>query len=218
MNQLKAVIFDMDGVIFDSEKLYLECCKEAAEKSGIENIEETCLSCIGLNTERTLTLFRDRYGDDFPLDEFWSYARKRFAEKAQGGLLPVKKGAEELLRYLKNNHVPIGLASSTKTETVRTELTAAGLIHYFDVIIGGDMVPKSKPEPDIFLLAADWLGFPAEDCVIIEDSFNGIRAANASGAFVIMVPDLVQPTAEISSLANQILPSLIEVKKYFAEL
>ncbi len=217
MNGFKAVIFDMDGVIFDSERLYLGCCMEAGQKFGLENMEETCLACIGLNTEKTLALLNDRFGSKVSIDEFWRYATGRFAEKAAGGLLPVKKGARELLEYLKNKNVPIALASSTKYEKVCSELTVANLIQYFDVIVGGDMVTKSKPEPEIFLHAANLLGIAAKECVIIEDSFNGIRAANASGAFVIMVPDLLQPTAEISKLTNIIFPSLIDVKEYFLD-
>ena len=211
---IKAVIFDMDGVIFDSERLYLECCMEAAAIFGIDDMENTCMSCIGLNTERTLARFSEVYGEDFPVNDFWKEATSRFAQKVQNNLLPVKKGARELLEYLKNNNVPVALASSTITGRVRSELAAAGLINYFDVIVGGDMVDKSKPEPDIFLYAADKLKIPAKNCCIIEDSFNGVRAAHASGAFVIMVPDLIQPTEEIALLADMILPSLADVGKY----
>ena len=214
MNNFKGIIFDMDGVIFDSERLYLECCMEAAAIFGIDDMENTCMSCIGLNTEKTLARFSEVYGKDFPVNDFWKEATSRFAQKVQNNLLPVKKGAREILEYLKNNNVPIALASSTITGRVRSELAAAGLINYFDVIVGGDMVTKSKPEPDIFLYAADKLKIPAKNCCIIEDSFNGVRAAHASGAFVIMVPDLIQPTEEIALLADIILPSLTDVGKY----
>lgn len=192
----KAFIFDMDGVIFDSEKLYLQCCIEAAEIFGINDIEEVVLSCIGLTTEKTHERYRQAYGDDFPLEEYWKEATSRFRKKAEGGLLPVKDGAGEILAKLSDREIPTALASSTRTEMVMRELKAAGLDKYFNVIIGGDMVTKSKPEPDIFLLAAEKLGFEAKDCAIIEDSRNGIRAARAAGGFVIMIPDLVQPTDE----------------------
>ncbi len=218
MKKFKGIIFDMDGVIFDSERLYLDCCMQAAEIFNIDDMEKTCLSCIGLNTEKTLARFSEVYGRDFPVNEFWNEATSRFAEKLRNNLLTVKTGARELLEYLKNDNMPVALASSTITERVHNELTAAGLIDYFDVIVGGDMVEKSKPEPDIFLHAADKLKISARDCCIIEDSFNGVRAAHSSGAFVIMVPDLIQPTDEISGLANKVLPSLSDVKKYFEQL
>ncbi len=218
MNQLKAVIFDMDGVIFDSEKLYMQCCIEAAKIYGANNIEKVVLGCIGLNTENTMARYRNVYGDDFPLEDFWKEATSRFAEKAQGGLLPVKTGAKEILRYLNDKNVPVALASSTKTEMVLRELTEAGLKEHFSVIVGGDMVTKSKPQPDIFLFAAKKLGIDPVDCAVIEDSLNGIRAAAASGGFVIMVPDLVYPTQEeILQYTDVVLSSLTEVHRYFEE-
>ncbi len=212
MKAPEAVIFDMDGVIFDSERLYMQCCKEAAEIYGAENIEDTVMKCIGVNTENTLRIYREAYGEDFPLDDFWHEATSRFAQKAHGGLLPVKNGAEEILSYLHEKKIPVALASSTKTETVIRELKAAGLYGYFDIIVGGDMVSVSKPRPDIFLLAMEKLGRKPEECTIIEDSYNGVRAARAAGAYVIMVPDIAQPDDEMKALADIILSSLVEVK------
>ena len=214
MKDHKAVISDMDGVIFDSERLYLQCCKEAAEIYGAENIEPVVMKCIGGNTESTLRIYREAYGDNFPLEEFWSEVTGRFRKKARNGQLPVKNGARELLQALKNCKVPVALASSTKTDTVILELKAAGLFEYFDIIIGGDMVSRSKPHPDIFLRAAEELGEDPRDCVIIEDSLNGVRSANAAGGFVIMVPDLIQPDDETAKLTDIVLPSLVEVRQY----
>ena len=212
MIKAKAFIFDMDGVIFDSERLYLGCCTEAAEVFGIDNIEEVVYRCIGLTTEKTHEMYRSIYGDDFPLDKYWKEATSRFREKAQGGLLPVKEGAKEILEMLEEKGIPAALASSTRTEMVIRELEAAGLRVNFKVIIGGDMVAKSKPEPDIFLLAAEKLGYEPKDCVIIEDSRNGIRAARSAGGFVIMVPDLIQPTEEEKEMyTDLVLPSLKDI-------
>lgn len=219
MNRFKAVIFDMDGVIFDSERLYMQCCMEAAEVFGVEDMENTVLACIGLTTQMTHAIYKKKYGEAFPLEAFWKEATSRFAAKAQGGLLPVKEGTEELLRFLKNKTLPVALASSTRTEMVVRELKAAGLMEYFDVIVGGDQVQKSKPEPDIFLLAAEKLGYAAADCVIIEDSLNGIRAARASGGYVIMVPDLVQPEeTDAQSFTDRIFTSLTEVRRNWEAL
>lgn len=214
MKKFSAYIFDMDGVIFDSERLYMECCIEAAEVFGIDNIEEVVLKCIGLTTEKTHELYRNTYGNDFPLDDYWREATSRFRKKAEGGLLPVKDGARQLLEYLKEQNIPVALASSTRKEMVVRELSAAGLIDFFDSITGGDMVSKSKPEPDIFLLAAESIGQDIRDCAIIEDSLNGIKAARASGGYVIMVPDLVQPTKQEKELFTDIvLPSLVDLKE-----
>ncbi len=214
MKKFKAVIFDMDGVIFDSEKLYMQCCIESAEIFGVQDIENTVFSCIGLNTQMTHAFYKKKYGDDFPIEDFWKECTGRFAKKSQDGLLPVKDGARELLVYLKDKKLPTAIASSTRSGIVKRELEAAELISYFDVIVGGDEVEKSKPEPDVFLLAAEKLGFNIKDCAVIEDSINGIKAARASGGFVIMVPDLVQPVEEMKIFTDIIFPSLTEVKSF----
>ena len=214
----KYVIFDMDGVIFDSERLYIECNKEVGARYGYTDgdfIEEVCKKCIGVTAEATQKIMKDSFGEDFPLDELWAETSALFKERSKDGKLPVKPGVEELLTYLKEQGVKTAIASSTKTLTVNRELSDAGLIQYFDNIIGGDMIEKSKPEPDSFLKAMEALGCGPDDCCIIEDSFNGIRAANASGAFSIMVPDILQPTDEIKKLAGTILNSLHDVKKFF---
>ena len=219
--ELKNVIFDMDGVIFDSERLYIECNKEVAARHGITDmqlIEDVSKKCIGVTSTETRRIMRECLGEDFPLEAVWSEASKLFGEKADNGKLPVKPGVNEILQFLKDRGVRTAIASSTKTEIVKKELRNAGLIDYFDEIVGGDMIKRSKPEPDSFLTAAESLGVKAEECYIIEDSFNGIRAAKASGGFPIMVPDILQPDDEIKEKAGIILDSLLEVIKYFEQL
>ena len=126
----------------------------------------------------------------------------------------MKEGAAELLRCLKEQGARIALASSTRLDIITMEMRDAGLIDYFDVIIGGDMVKNSKPQPDVFLRAAEELNVDAADCYIIEDSYNGVRAARKAGGTVFMVPDLLEPTEEMRSLADRIFGSLLDVKKY----
>ena len=129
--------------------------------------------------------------------------------------LPLKSGARELLSALNGSGTPLALASSTRTETVRRELRDAGLLDFFDVVIGGDQVTRSKPHPEIFLRAAAELGTAPEECCVIEDSFNGIRAAAAAGMHPLMVPDMLQPDEEILALAERVFPSLHEVRNFF---
>ena len=136
-------------------------------------------------------------------------------ERFEKNLIPVKEGVVELLEYLKREGAGIAIGSSTRTDIVKMELRDAGLIDYFDVIIGGDQAKASKPAPDVFLLAAAGLGADIKGCVIIEDSFNGVRAARASGGVVFMVPDLLQPTEEIRAMTDRVFTSLTEVKEYF---
>lgn len=211
----EAVVFDMDGVIFDSENLVIKCWQVVAEKYQIPDIEAACHECLGINATLTKELMLRRYGEDFPYDDYKQEMSALFHAQAAGGNLPQKPGVKELLAYLKEKHVKIALASSTRREVVVRELEEGGLLPYFDQVICGDMVKKSKPEPDIFLKACESLGVNPINAFAIEDSYNGIRAAYRAGMKPIMVPDLSEPTEEMERLSHCILPSLTEVKAYF---
>ena len=215
--QLHPVIFDMDGVIFDSERLLLDCWKIVADRHGVPDIEATLSLCLGVNVNVSRQIYFDRYGEDFPLDEYKEEVRAIFRTRCPGGYPPIKPGARELLSWLSEQGVPVALASSTHTAIVRRELENAGLLQFFRATICGDQVSRSKPEPDIFLKAAGALGAQAPDCFIIEDSFNGVRAGRNAGAEVIMVPDLKQPNDEIRGCYDHVFPDLHEVRKYLLE-
>lgn len=209
---MEAVVFDMDGIIFDSELLVLETWKEVAEKHGFPDIEKVCKECLGTNDAVTRQIFLEHYGREFPYDEYAKEMSALFHKRAAGGKLPKKPGVEELLAALKERGLKVALASSTKRETVLRELEEGGLLHYFDKVVCGDMVSRSKPEPDIFLKACELLDVSPEKAYVIEDSYNGIRAAHSAGMKPIMVPDLAAPTEEMQELAGWILPSLREVQ------
>jgi len=213
----KAVVFDMDGVIFDSERLVIACWKVIADKYEVPEIEVVCRECLGVNATETKQKFLNHYGQDFPYDAYKSEMSKLYHDKYDGGRLPMKKGVTELLQYLKEAGVKVALASSTRRAVVEQELTDAGIIKYFDVVIGGDMVTRSKPEPDIFLKACEELGVSPEEAFAIEDSYNGIRAAAAGKLRPLMVPDLMEPTEEMKELAEQIFADLLEVKSYISK-
>lgn len=215
---VKAVVFDMDGVIFDSERLVIECWKVIAEKYQIEDIEAACFECLGINAALTKELMLKRYGIDFPYDAYEEEISVLFQQRASDGKLPKKQGVVELLTYLKDRKMKIGLASSTHSEIVFRELEEGGLLEYFDEVIGGDMVSRSKPAPDIFLKASERLGIEPADTIVIEDSYNGVRAAYSAGMKPIMVPDLAMPTKEMEEICFKILPSLLDVKKIFSLL
>lgn len=209
-----AVVFDMDGVIFDSERLVLDCWREVAEKYGIEEMDPICLKCTGLTVDASRTLMKEHYGQDFPYDEYKKEMSRLFHERYDGGKLPMKPGVVELLTFLREKGKKVALASSTRSQVVRMELTDAGIMEYFDKIICGDMVEKSKPEPDIFLKACECLWVEPGRAYGIEDSHNGIRSSYRAGMRPIMVPDLVPPTEEMEQLSEAILPSLTMVKEY----
>ena len=212
----KAVVFDMDGVIFDSERAVMQCWKEVASRHNIPDIEKAILACTGTTMVRTREIMLNLYGADFPYDEYARESSVIFHSRYDGGRLPMKPGVKELLTFLKEHDKKIALASSTRQQVVTDELRDAGIIEYFDRIICGDMVSRSKPAPDIFLKACEELNISPSDSYAIEDSYNGIRAAHAGGLHPIMVPDLLPADEEMQSLAEIILPSLTSVMEYLA--
>lgn len=212
----KAVIFDMDGVIFDSERAVYNGWLELAAKYNLADIEKIYMRCVGVNSERTRQIFIDYYGEDFPYDEYKAELSKDYHTKYDNGRLPMKPGIKELLISLKENQYKIAIASSTRTWLVEKQIEDAGLRQYFDVIVGGDMVERSKPEPDIFLKAAELLGVLPQKAYVIEDSYNGIRAAFAGAMIPIMVPDLMEPDDEMKEKARYIFKDLYEVKELLA--
>lgn len=212
----KAVVFDMDGVIFDSERAVMQCWEEVASRHNIPNIEKAILACTGTTMVRTREIMLNLYGADFPYDEYARESSAIFHSRYDGGKLPMKPGVKELLTFLKEHDKKIALASSTRQQVVTDELRDAGVIEYFDRIICGDMVSRSKPAPDIFLKACEELNISPSDSYAIEDSYNGIRAAHAGGLHPIMVPDLLPADEEMQSLAEIVLPSLTSVMEYLA--
>ena len=211
--EFDAVVFDMDGVIFDSEKLVIECWQVIADKYGIKNIADACHECLGLNRDATREKMLLRYGADFPYDDYKQEMSELYFKCCEEGKLKLKPGVVELLEFLKQNRIKIALASSTRKVVVERELTDAGVIDYFEQIVCGDMVNKSKPAPDIFLKACELLQVKPESAFAIEDSYNGIRAARSGNLRPVMVPDLAEPTEEMKELAEVILPSLVEVRE-----
>lgn len=210
----KAVVFDMDGVIFDSERAVMQCWKEVASRHNIPDIEKAVLACTGTTMVRTREIMLNLYGADFPYDEYARESSAIFHSRYDGGRLPMKPGVKELLSFLKEHGKKIALASSTRQQVVTDELRDAGIIGYFDRIICGDMVSRSKPAPDIFLKACEELNVSPSDSYAIEDSYNGIRAAHAGGLHPIMVPDLLPADEEMQSLAEIVLPNLTSVMEY----
>ncbi len=217
MRDFDAVVFDMDGVIFDSEKAVMDCWIVLAEKYGIKDIRTPYYDCIGVNAARTKEIMLEAYGEDFPYDRYAQETSRMYHEKYDGGRLPMKKGVLTILTFLKENNKKIALASSTKRQTVEAQLRDAGILSFFDAVVTGDMVTKSKPEPDIFLAACEKISTLPEKAYAIEDSYNGIRAAYNGNLKPIMVPDLLAANEEMRSLAEAVLESLDDAAAYLKE-
>lgn len=215
---MQAVIFDMDGVIFDSERLVLDCWEEVAVKYGFQGIREVFLPCIGTNAVKTKEIVMNYYGSGFPYEEFRREASVLFHERTDQIGLPIKEGVRELLDYLKNRGIPTAVASSTRLEAVASELRQAGLYGYFKVVMGGDQLKRSKPEPDIYLMTCDKMGVSPQLAYAIEDSYNGIRSSYSAGMKPIMVPDMLPATDEMREKSIVVLENLLMVKDYLEEM
>lgn len=213
----KTVIFDMDGVIFDSESLILDCWESIGKKYQIADIREVAIKCIGTNSEKTREIICEHYGLSFAYDKYRKEVSLLFQETLREQGLPVKKGVKELLEHLKQKSIPVGLASSTRRAVVEAELKQAGLYDYFQVIVGGDQLKRSKPSPDIYLMACEAMGTEPEDAYAIEDSYNGIRAAYSAGMMPVMVPDILPATEEMKKMSIIVLDDLFQVREYFMQ-
>ncbi len=214
LEKLDAVVFDMDGVIFDTERLALRSWQVVADRNGLGDVTETANKCIGRNTADTMKIFEEAYGSRVSIAELYEQGKQVMQNIIKTEGLPLKEGVAELLGFLKEQGIKIGLASSTKQSVVREELTQAGLVDYFSVIVGGDMIEHSKPEPDIYLLACEKLCAEPKRAACIEDSFNGVISGHRAGLGVIMVPDLLEPDEDILALVDVYKKSLTEVRDY----
>lgn len=212
----KAVVFDMDGVIFDSEKLYRKHWMITGKEFGIPEAEmaELCNLIAGATKEKNSRLMKQRFGKDFDYEAFRNATMNRMDEEIAKEGLELKPGVIELFAYLQEHHFQIGLATSTARERAERNLANAGILEVFDKIIYGGQVTHGKPAPDIYLKACEELGVKPEDAIGIEDSYNGVCASAGAGLYTIMVVDLVPATDELRALANQVYDSLFDVMDF----
>lgn len=214
---MPAIVFDMDGVLIDSERLVLRAWKYVGAELGISGLEALFYRAIGTTHAHTAGLFAEAYGDSVDYIGFRDRVREYFYNVLTVNGAPLKAGARELLDWLKAEGWAIGLASSSREVAVRLNMERTGLISYFDVLVCGDMLTVSKPAPDIYLRACAELGVEAGTAFAVEDSFNGIRSAHAAGMHTVMVPDMVPADDEMRRLAETVLPDLFSVRDWLAE-
>jgi HAD superfamily hydrolase (TIGR01509 family) len=211
--RFEGIVFDMDGVVIDTEKVVLECWNEVGKKYGLPDMIEVLKQCIGLNARDTDDLIRANFSDHIDkLDRIKEEKKILIRECVDNGKVPPKPGVRELLTYLKDNGYKTALATSTSRKSATHELDILDLTKYFDVMVTGDEIANGKPDPEIFLTACSRLGVAPEDLIGIEDSYNGIRSCKGAGLYTVMVPDLLPPTDEIRGLADEIFDNIISVK------
>lgn len=208
---IRGVIFDMDGLMFDTERLWDTlwgpCCAELGLPQPTEAFLAGGRGLAGENLRNHLREFYPQIDPQTLLDKVWELAHRRFAEG-----VPCKPGLKELLAYLAQRGLPRIVASSSPRAMIEQNLRLTGTARYFDEVVCGSDVPRSKPDPAIFLKAAQQLGVDIHDCLVLEDSHNGVRAGRAAGAVVVMVPDLMPVTDEMRALYDACCADLFEVK------
>ena len=210
----KAVIFDMDGLMIDSERVtYNEYVKKISQLGYDDFTEEEYKKCLGKNKQGICQVFIDYYGKDFPMTEVWDDVHVWIDESLRRHV-PKKKGLDLLLQYLKDNNYKTIVATSSTRNRVDEILNNAGITPYFNDSICGDEVTKGKPNPEIFLTACKKLGVAPKDALVLEDSEAGIKAAYDGHIDVICIPDMKYPEGEYANMPVQIVDSLEDVITY----
>lgn len=198
--EIKAVIFDMDGLMIDSERIVKRSWSIVGKRMGYGDLGEDIYQTMGLNVVRREAYFKGKYGEDFPFAEFLEDYRREYYEYVSEHGIDAKAGLYELLETLKNLKIPMAVATSTAKTSAMKNLEAKNIVSYFDAFICGDMVSDAKPSPEIYLKACEMLGVNPKTAIALEDSLNGIKSAYAAGMIPIMVPDLIKDTSEVDEL------------------
>lgn len=212
LGPFSAVIFDMDGVLLDTEPLYQQAMQQACTDLGYTMTKELHGAQIGMPINDAEALMLAYFGVDFPVTLYTEYTHKTMAA-LMADHVPVKPGVEELLFELNSRKIPVAVATSTSSPIAPDRLKSAGLFDKFMTVVTRNDVKFGKPHPEPFLTAAQRIGVDPKTCIALEDSHNGIRSAHGAGMMAIMVPDLLPPTDEITQLCHAVMPSLHHVRE-----
>jgi HAD superfamily hydrolase (TIGR01509 family) len=213
---IEAVLFDMDGLLIDSEAVYIEAYQDAAGEIGVEIPMTLCHAMVGVPRRECEDMIQGHYGPQFDVESFQTCFR-RHAERRFQVHVPVKAGVPELLAFLGDRSLPLAVATSARAETAERNLGRAGLLSHFKAIAARDHVERAKPHPDVYLEAARRLGVAPQRCMAFEDSNVGLTAAHAAGTMAMMVPDILPPTDEVRAKCLQVLPDLHAALKLLRE-
>ena len=209
------VIFDMDGLMFDTERVFIEAWDYAGEKIGIGKAGYMIYKTLGMSIDASNEIWKEEFGEQYNQEELRKYTRDFFKSYYENSKVPVKPGLYVLLEYLKSANANLAVASSSPRWQVEKNLTNAGIIDCFSAVVCGDMVEKSKPAPDIYLRACEMLHANPRECIALEDSKNGLLSAYRAGCKPIMIPDLWQPNEEILEIIIGKYSDLEQVKEAF---
>jgi len=212
--QPEAFIFDMDGLLLDTEGVYKRSWTTACSALGFDLTEELYLTLIGITVADCEKRLVVHFGENFPLDRFRGDARAGYDAIVAAEGIPMKPGVLAALDWAADRNIPCGVGTSTHTEEARERLKRHGIVDRFSVVVGGDQIKHGKPDPETFLKVAGALGRKPEDCLVFEDAHSGVHAARAAGMSVVLVPDLLAATPEIAAKAAGVFPSLQQAVKW----
>ena len=209
--KIRALVFDMDGLLFDSERVVQKSWYIAGERLGYPDMGEQIYHTLGFNAARRNAYFRATFGEAFPVETFNEMTREIFYQLKEKEGVPKKQGVDEILSYAKGAGYLLAVATSSRGPYSTELLKEAKIWQYFDAFVFGDMVTHAKPDPEIYLKACEMLDVQPSEAAALEDSPNGIRAVYGAGMHPIVVPDLVQPDEEIRSMCDWQCSSLLDV-------
>lgn len=213
----KAVVFDMDGVLVDTEKIYRQSWKKNAATIGMseDEMEHWCDWIAGGNTESNARLFKSIRGEDFDYLAFRQRTMDLFNEHIAKYGIDIKPYVEDTLKFLKENGIKIAVATSTSRDRAMQRLESVHIAEYFDEMVCGDEIAKGKPDPDIYYRACEKLGIEPEMAVAVEDSLNGIVSASVAGLYTVMVVDLIKPNETTEEYADETLYDIRDMWSLF---
>ena len=214
MRKISGVVFDMDGLMFDTEALIKRTWDLVGPCMGYEALGHNIYHTLGMNAARRKGYFQDTYGEDFPFEEFTERYRKEYYIYIEEHGVPIKEGLFEVLHWMKEKGLKLALATGSSEQNATMLLKNSGCYAFFDYMIFGSMITNSKPNPEIFQKACQGLGIPCEEAVALEDSPNGLVAAVDAGLMTIMIPDLLESAGEVEEKLAAKLDSLLAVPNF----
>lgn len=214
---IKAVIFDMDGLMIDSERVTFEGYQHVLAKENLTMSEEKYKTLLGKPVKAVHDLFKEDYGPQYDVDQIIKDVHAYIAKRFETEGVPLKPGLVELLKYLKENNYKTIIATSSHRNRVDLIVKQAQIDQYFDDSICGDEVTKGKPNPEVFLKACQKLQVSPEDALVLEDSESGINAAYNAEIKVIGIPDMKYPEEKYVKMTYKIMDNLFQVKDFLEE-
>lgn len=212
---VRGAIFDMDGLMFDTERIYIKAEKITGKEFGIDI--DALPDLMGVSEHEGERIYKKCFGEDFDYGKYRARKVEILEEDIETNGLPKKPGLDEILELLREQKIPIALATASDRSLAEDYLKRADVAGYFQAMVCGDMVEKGKPDPETFCTAAELLGTKPEETLVLEDSYNGIRAAHRGGFIGCMVPDTQEPTEEMRETAFRVFDSLLDVVRCLEE-